>query len=145
VDRIASTITSATTGDLFAVVADLATYPDWLDLVRRVDPTDPADDARPAWFVTLRAQVGPLARSKRLRMVRTTYVPDREVRFERSEIDGKRHSSWTLDAHVVEAAAGSEVTMRLRYDGSFWSGILEAILGSQIDTAIPKLRAHVEA
>ena len=31
--------------------------------------------------------------------------------------------------------------MSLRYDGSMWSGLLDAVLGSQIETAIPRLQA----
>ena len=60
---------------IFAVVNDLGTYPRWLDIVGRAVPTaaDPAgDDPGPAWLIDLRGQLGPLRRSKRLRMVRSS-------------------------------------------------------------------------
>jgi ribosome-associated toxin RatA of RatAB toxin-antitoxin module len=146
VHRTATTVTSADAADLFGIVADLATYPKWMDLVTRTEPAEPhPGDGGAAWLITLRARVGPFARSKRLRMVRTVHEPAQRVRFERHEVDGRHHSSWILDTTVGEAPGGSEVTMSLRYDGSMWSGLLEAVLGSQIDTAIPRLQDHVEA
>ena len=146
VHRTATTVTSAGVADLFAIVADLETYPRWMDLVTRTESAepDPGDDG-PAWLVTLRARVGPFARSKRLRMVRTVHEPTDRVRFERREVDGRQHSSWVLDTTVDGDPAGSRVTMSLRYDGSMWSGLLDAVLGSQIETAIPRLQGHVEA
>ena len=50
------------------------------------------DDGRPAWRVELRARVGPFARSKQLRMVRTVYEPERIARFERIEDDERDHA-----------------------------------------------------
>ncbi|MFA9564013.1 MAG: SRPBCC family protein [Acidimicrobiales bacterium] len=142
----AATVTSADPADLFGIVADLATYPEWMDLVTRAELAEPhQDDDGPAWLVTLRARVGPFARSKRLRMLRTVHEPTEWVRFERREIDGRQHSSWVLDTTVGDAPGGSQVTMSLRYDGSMWSGLLDAVLGSQIETAIPRLQQHVEA
>ena len=145
-ERTATTVTSADAADLFAVVADLATYPEWMDLVTRTEPAAPdPGDGGAAWLVTLRARVGPFARSKRLRMVRIRHEPPDRVRFERREVDGRQHSSWVLDATVAAVAGGSQVTMGLRYDGSMWSGLLDAVLGSQIETAIPRLQDHVQA
>ena len=89
--------------ELFAWVDDLGRYPDWLDIVPRAVAVEPhPDDAGPAWSVDLRGRLGPLARSKRLRMVRTALEPGR-VRFERVEHDGRRHSPWVLEAAVDEA------------------------------------------
>ncbi|HEX7443496.1 MAG TPA: hypothetical protein VF320_06400, partial [Acidimicrobiales bacterium] len=58
---------------LFASVDDLGTYPAWLEIVERAEATatHPDDDGDAAWLVDLRGRLGPLARSKRLRMVRT--------------------------------------------------------------------------
>ena len=124
------------------VLRDLANYPDWLDIVRRAEPTasDP-DDVGPAWMVTLRAKVGPLARSKRLRMVRTVDSAD-HLRFERVEIDGRDHAAWILDARLA-GDDPCQVTVELRYEGRLWSAPLEAVLGSQVDDAIPRLRSLV--
>lgn len=136
--------TLATPDDLFAVVSDLGTYPHWLDLVQAAEPGgDPG-----AWLVTLRASVGPLARSKRLRMVRT--VDDGQaVRFERQELDGRDHSTWVLAARVSPLAGDgperSEVALELRYDGALWSNLLEGVLGSAADRATERLQAYVMA
>lgn len=142
VDRRASTDTSAEPGHLHAVVADLGRYPEWLDEVTRAEPTTGPGDA---WLVTLRARVGPFARSKRLRMVRTRNDVPRQVRFERAEVDGRNHSAWTLDASIEPTVGGSRVTMHLSYDGHLWSGVLDRVLGSMIDDAIPDLKRLVEA
>ena len=124
------------------VLRDLANYPDWLEIVRRAESTDAAaSDVGPAWMVTLRAKVGPLARSKRLRMVRTIDTAE-HLRFERAEVDGRDHAAWILDAHLTGDDPCS-VTVELRYEGRLWSAPLEAVLGSQVDDAIPRLTALV--
>jgi hypothetical protein len=94
---------------LFDWVDDLARYPGWLDIVPRAVPAEPRDgDPGPAWSVDLRGRLGPFARSKRLRMVRTVHDQPRQVRFERLEHDGRQHSSWTLDASVAPGEGTSE-------------------------------------
>lgn len=128
---------------IYTVLHDLTTYPAWLDIVSKVVAADAAhDDAGPAWWVTLRAQVGPFARSKRLRMVRTRAVEPHSLRFERAEVDGRTHSVWALDA-IVEGTQPCEVTVDLRYEGSLWTTPLEAVLGSQATDAVPRLQALV--
>lgn len=158
-----SATTEATPDDLFGVVSDLETYPHWLDVVDSVDQTDQPD----AWIVTLRARVGPFARSKRLRMVRTVNTegptpvesPDvdkttgtttvtRSVRFERQEVDGKNHSAWTLAADVGPLSGDhnlSEVTLDLEYEGAMWSGLLDGVLDAAADRATKKLQSYVSA
>lgn len=161
-DVSASTVAACSPGRLFAFVDDLGRYPAWIDLVHAAEPTegDP-----PAWLVELRASVGPLARSKRLRMVRVEHDSLRHtVRFEREELDGRRHSPWTLEATVVEAdhaaadageavvEAGvadgdalhadgwSSLTMRLHYGGSLWTGgLMERVLADQISAGQRRL------
>ena len=79
---------------LFELVDDLSTYPQWNGLVHSA-VAEPGDE--PAWDVELRARLGPLTRSKRLRMVRT--LRDAEafaVTFERDQADGRNHSPWVL-------------------------------------------------
>jgi hypothetical protein len=133
----ADLVAPCTTGALWAYVSDLAEYPRWMPIVHHVDRL--ADDPRgPAWSVELRTRVGPLARSKRLRMVRTdTSVDDAAdrcaARFERVELDGRRHSPWTLDVDVTAAGESSRVQMHLRYGGSLWTGgILQRVLDDAI-------------
>lgn len=124
------------------VLRDLTNYPDWLDIVRRAEPAEAhPTDVGPAWTVTLRAKVGPLARSKRLRMVRTVDAAD-QLRFERAEVDGRDHAAWILDARL-SGDEPCQVTVQLRYEGRLWSAPLEAVLGSQVDDAIPRLRSLV--
>ncbi len=136
----------ATPAELFAVVGDISTYPEWLDVVSHVEATEESD----AWLVTLKARVGPFSRSKRLRMVRTIHDPGSvsEVRFERREIDGKEHSDWVLAATVQPAEGGdptqrSTVSLELDYDGAMWSGLLDGVLGAAADRATAKLQAYV--
>ena len=137
------------------IISDLATYPKWLKLVTGSQPepaTDEPSDAA-AWLVTIRAKVGPFARSKKLRMVRTIHdqsSDERRFRFERRELDGRNHSAWTLDATVSPAADGSSpgstasstVSMDLRYEGALWTAPLEPILGSFIADAGPSLERY---
>ncbi|MFN3215957.1 MAG: SRPBCC family protein [Acidimicrobiales bacterium] len=150
------TITAELAASPAAVYARLATldgYGEWMDLVSRVEPAnaDPGD-AGPAWWVTLRAAVGPLARSKRLRMVRTGADEHHTLRFERRELDGRRHSPWVLDVAITPAdgagpapahASRSTVVVDLGYDGGLWDPLLDRVLGSNVDTAVPRLQALV--
>ncbi len=104
---------------------------------------DPADDGDAAWLVDLRGRLGPLARSKRLRMVRTSCDAPRVVRFERREHDGRDHSPWVLDATVEPTEAGSRLVMRLHYGGGFGDGVLERLLGQAIERSKPVLLEQV--
>ena len=132
---------------VYDIVADLGTYAAWLELVSKVTPAERVpSDPGPAWTVTLRATVGPLARSKRLRMVRVQSTRPRHVRFERAETDGRRHAPWVLDSTVSPVGGGvrSHLRVDLSYGGRLWSSPLEAVLGSQVDSAILGLRGLVE-
>lgn len=133
---------------LFPLLADLGRYHQFLDIVHRVEPasdgdstTDldpdsgPAGDPRPAWLVTLRAKIGPFSRSKRLRMVRTELDEPKRVRFERSELDGRQHSTWTLSVDLEPSGTGSRLTMGLAYGGSLWSSALDGLLQGQVERA----------
>lgn len=129
---------------LFAAVDDLVGYPTWLDIVTRAEPVDAAPgDRGPAWSVDLRARLGPLARSKRLRMVRTVHDPDALVRFERVELDGRRHSPWTLTADVRLTTGGSHLTMSLHYGGNLLVPVVERLLADAVARSTPRLLAHV--
>jgi len=136
--------------ELFAAVDDLATYPKWLSIVTKVvavDADEAGDDPGPAWVIDLRGRLGPLARSKRLRMVRTAFEGPTHIRFERREVDGRSHSAWVLDAEVEPhpdgADAGSRLTMRLHYGGSFGGSLLERMLRDEIEQSRPKLLERV--
>lgn len=127
-----SLIVPAEPAEVFPFVADLAEYPRWLPLVHTAS-SDAAAADQAAWAVELRARVGPFARSKQLRMVRTEIVPDTLAVFERAELDGRDHARWALRCELAEAEAGTLVTMHLAYDGRLWTGgILERVLDDEI-------------
>lgn len=125
-------------------VDDLSAYPEWMGLVHRAVP-QPGDE--PAWAVDLRARVGPLARSKRLRMVRTTGVGPGTVHFERRELDGRSHGRWEFTVvygAVPRAEQRTNLTVELRYEGSLWTpGVLERILHDEIERSKERLRTLV--
>jgi hypothetical protein len=105
-----------------------------------------AADAAPAWEVDLRGRLGPLARSKRLRMERTVLEPARRAAFERRERDGRHHADWALFAAVEpRSQSGSRLIMRLHYGGGLWGPVLERLLGDEIEQAKPRLLALVTA
>ena len=126
--------------DLFAWVDDLSRYPQWLSIVARAESVATVDgDPGPAWSVDLRGRIGPLARSKRLRMVRTTYEPDHLVVFERREADARSHSPWVLRADVSAHATGARLEMRLHYGGQLWGPVLERLVRDEIDASRGRL------
>ncbi len=143
-------------GALFTWVSDLDRYPQWLDMVGSATPCAPGGgDGEPAWDVVLQARLGPLRRSKKLRMERTGLEPDRWVRFERREQDGRSHAGWKLEAHLEPAepdagadpadalAAGptTKLVMDLSYDGGLWSPPLEHLLHREIERGGDRLSA----
>lgn len=129
---------------LFGFVDDLAKYPDWMDLVHAAVAVP---ERAATWDTELRARLGPLARSKRLRMVRTEHDPDRRiVRFERREDDGREHSPWILSATVSAeltsdaGAAPCVLDVGLHYGGALWTGgLLERALAEQISRGRQRL------
>ncbi len=126
--------------ELLVWIDDLARYPEWLEIVTRVAPLDDG-----ALAVDLRGRLGPLARSKRLRMVRATGTGPMSVRFERVELDGRDHSPWVLEAEVAPHAEGSELRMRLHYGGGLFGPVLERVLRDEIERSRLRLLALVSA
>lgn len=137
----------------FALVDDLAAYPEWMDLVHHVSVAAPDAGSRaeslaePAWNVELQAQVGPFARSKRLRMVRVVHRPPSEVVFERIEVDGRQHSPWVLRAALSPMIGGTvELVMTLTYGGNLWTGaVLQRVLDDHVERGAQALAALVGA
>ena len=129
----------------FALIADLRCYLQWMDLVHDVNDEDiegASPDAPRAWNVELQAQVGPFARSKRLRMVRVVHDPPREVVFERAELDGRDHSAWVLRATLSpEVDDEVELAMSLSYGGNLWTGaVLARVLDDHVERGAEALR-----
>jgi hypothetical protein len=132
---------------MYAVVSDLGRYPEWLDIVPAAVRVDADDrDPGPAWSVDLRGQLGPLRRTKRLRMVRTAADAPRTVRFERRELDGRSHAPWVMTAAVRDDGADGEVTlaMTLHYGGTLWVPALDRVLADEIRRGRSRLAALVE-
>lgn len=138
-------------------IASLDRYPSWLSIVAKAEPLAPVgpegedlgvverSDDRPteAWAVELRAKVGPLSRSKRLRMVRS--IDELlHLRFERAELDGRSHAVWTLDAELRPRGSGTELVMVLHYGGGFGGGLVERLLADEIEASRSRLRALLD-
>jgi len=140
VDVVASLEAPCPAATLFPWVDDLGRYPEWLDIVPRAAAADPHDaDVGPAWSVDLRGRLGPFARAKRLRMVRTAHEPDHHARFERVGHDGRQHAPWVLDATVRDDGPSSTLTMRLHYGGRLWMPALDRLLADEIERSRPRL------
>jgi hypothetical protein len=131
----ASLRTAASVTTVLGYVRELDAYPQWMPLVHSAVPELGSNAV--AWMVELRARVGPFARSKRLRMVRSAMQVDAaqpaRIVFERRELDGRAHAQWRLAVDVAPIASGAELTMHLSYDGRFFVGVVESILRQQID------------
>ena len=123
---------------VFPWIDDLACYPSWLGIVHRVQPAGEL-----TWLVDLRGRVGPFARSKRLRMRRTTAEPAQLVVFERDEDDGRDHSPWVLRAVLDAVGDGTRLTVHLAYGGALWGPVLERVLRDEIGRAKRRLQALV--
>jgi hypothetical protein len=136
--------TPSTRAQLAEVVQDLTTYPRWLGIVTRVEPLATPGGAAPAFLVDLTGRIGPLARSKRLRMEETAREPDHS-RFERAEDDGRQHSPWILDVRMHDALPGSALAMDLHYGGGLFGPVLERVLRDEIEQAKPRLLALLAA
>lgn len=135
-----SVVVPAPPARVFPFVDDLSRYPSWMGIVHRADPL--GDDR---WKVELRGRVGPLARSKRLLMVRTRNEPPHRVRFERREDDGRSHAAWILAVSVGAVPEGSEVVVNLEYAGRLWSSVIERVLREQIEISKSRLIELISA
>lgn len=115
-------------------LVDLSEYPRWMPMIHSV-ARDDHDDV--AWTVELRAKVGPFARSKRLRMARTSDSPvpgGRRIVFERRERSATQHSRWAMTVDVAGSAGSTTVTIDLEYGGSLWTaGVLDRVLAACIE------------
>jgi len=129
-----------------AELGDLGGYPAWLGIVHRAVTTASDDaDPGPAWSVDLGAGVGPLRRSKRVRMVRA--IDDAgHLRFERRELDGRAHGRWDLDVTLKDKSGEGTATFAavwLHYGGSRWLPLVDAVLAAEVRRAGPRLAAIV--
>ncbi len=133
-------------GSVVPLVDDLSAYAQWMPVIHGLGRDDA--DGETAWSVELRAKVGPFARSKRLRMVRTHHSTSADgtvtVVFSRREVPERQHSSWTMTVCVSPRGPGCTVTMDLQYGGSLWTaGVLDRVLASNIEAGKKGLAAAV--
>ena len=118
---------------LHLAMSDLSAYTQWLDIVYRAEAVSQSFREDAVWTVQLRGKVGPFARSKNLRMVRTVNNAGSRVVFERKELDGRSHSAWVFTADISSKDQGSTVAVHLHYGGTlFTGGVLERLLADQI-------------
>ena len=126
---------------VFNALSDLRNYPLWLSFIHKVESTD-LDES---WLITLRSQIGPFTRLKKLRMQRTLNPSTRSVLFHRDELDGKQHSNWLLHVRVDEEKnTQCLITLELEYSGKFWSKTLENILDSEVIKASKLLEDYLK-
>ncbi|MEY4404594.1 MAG: hypothetical protein RI976_525 [Actinomycetota bacterium] len=145
-DLVASVEVPVSVEKLFDYVADLANYSSWLEFVHKVELVGESTESDTTWLVELRAKLGVLARSKRLRMTRTLCEHPKVVVFERREQDSRRHSEWILRATVSPTATGAKLETNLHYSGNlFTGGMLERALSDQIATGREKLIQQLSA
>ncbi len=132
------------------VLADLSTHVEWNDVVAEAIPAATGSlSSTPAWITTLRANVGPFARSKKLRMARTENQIGvdgvRRITFERREVDEREHADWIMRVEVAPDGDGTVVELSLEYSGGLWVGALDGVLRAAIDRATAKLPDYLEA
>ena len=145
-DLFASVEVPVSVEKLFDYVADLANYSSWLEFVHKVELVGESTETDVTWLVELRAKLGVLARSKRLRMTRTLCEHPKLVVFERREQDSRRHSEWVLRATVSQTATGAKLETNLHYSGNlFTGGMLERALSDQIAAGREKLIQQLSA
>ena len=125
---------------LFAWVSDLSAYPQWLEIVTQAEAGGDG-----SWSIDLRGRMGPLARTKRLRMVRTELAEPTRAVFERAELDGRQHSMWRLVADVAPAEGGSQLSMVLHYGGGLFEPLIERVLRDEIERSRQRLLGLVTA
>jgi carbon monoxide dehydrogenase subunit G len=108
----ASARLAATPAAVFAVIADLTTWPRWLDVVTRVTPDGDTEDA---WRVRLGVKLGPVDLGRDVRLVASTSDAPARLVVERSELDGRDdHSPIEIEVDVVPADGdphASDVTL----------------------------------
>jgi carbon monoxide dehydrogenase subunit G len=96
----ASARLAATPHAVFGVIADLTTWPRWLDVVTRVE-----DQGDRAWRVRLGVKLGPVDLGRDVRLVATTFDAPVRLVVEREELDGRDdHSPIEIAVDVTAAA-----------------------------------------
>ncbi len=133
---------------VWPVVSDLATFPQWIEIVDTVvvDAGEP-----PAHFVILKARLGPISRSKKLRMVQTARGGESDpeannsVTFERQETHDIEVAMWKMNVTACSTGESStQLSISLSYDGELWLPAFGAILDSQVPKTIESLERYIQ-
>ncbi|MFM8779576.1 MAG: SRPBCC family protein [Acidimicrobiaceae bacterium] len=118
-DLVASVEVPVSVEKLFDYVADLANYSSWLEFVHKVELVGESVETDATWLVELRAKLGVLARSKRLRMTRTLCEHPRQVVFERRDQDRHHGSQQKTQMRQMLVKATDHVLAACRRDHQF--------------------------
>ncbi|MCH1512312.1 MAG: SRPBCC family protein [Acidimicrobiales bacterium] len=129
---------------VFSALENLKAYEKWLGFIDVVEELDIGTEV-PCWDVTLRAEIGPFSRLKKLRMVRFVSEPYKEIGFVRRESDDKVHSDWNLNVRIESKETNRcTVFLEVTYSGRFWSKPLQGVFNSHVAAAKDLLRASLE-
>ncbi len=118
-------------------LADCEQLSAWVPFVALAEPGDGC------CTVVLAGELGPMRRTKRLRFLVTT--SELGVRFDRAEVDGRRHAPWHASFRVDAAADGSVVTGDLRYGGALADAVARRVLDAAVERACRGFDAAVDA
>lgn len=126
-------------------VSELERFPQWTNILHRVQADAETPGPVRAWQVELRGKIGPFARSKRLRMVEIPGDSPYHLRFVRQEVDGLDHGTWNFDVRLAPADTGKATALVVvfDYEGRLWSGAIERLLRDEIESSKRRLTALV--
>lgn len=135
---------------LFSIVEDLGNITPWLDLLGGAEPSpaDPADTG-PAWGATFAIKLGPLTKTKDVRLVRIVHSPQADVVYERHEVpvegrDVAQIAMWRLTMTVSPTDAGSALHVHVFYGGDALGDMAEGILTKELNKSRPALLKEIK-
>lgn len=135
---------------LFAITEDLANISPWLDLLGAAVPASPdPSDVGPAWDATFVVKLGPLTKTKDVRLVRIEHEPYKSVVYERHEIptegkDPSKIAMWRLTLKVSPTNDGSSLFVNVFYGGDALGDMAEGILTKELNKSKPALLKEVK-
>lgn len=136
---------------LFSIVEDLAEISPWLDLLGDAVPCSPAQgDIGPAWDSTFAIKLGPLTKTKDVRLVRIVHKAPSEVVYERHEVpvegrDPSQIAMWRLTLKVRPVDSGSRLDVHVFYGGDALGDMAEGILTKELKKSRPALLKEVKS
>lgn len=135
---------------LFAITEDLANISPWLDLLGDAKPASPdPSDVGPAWDATFVVKLGPLTKTKDVRLVQIEHEPYKSVVYERHEIptegkDPSKIAMWRLTLKVSPTNEGSSLFVNVFYGGDALGDMAEGILTKELNKSKPALLKEVK-